>query len=97
MIQMLLSEWIVRIFLLYLFVVGGLVLIRHQQRAVSRPFVFSPVTDIHARWAAHNNWWANSRPIWWDKYPKRDNLGVRIGRGEPSDGEFWRNDNLRYA
>jgi hypothetical protein len=92
MLQMLLSEWIVRIFLLYLFVVGGVALIRRQQKAVAAPFVFFPVSGICDRWAVHSSWCAASRATWWDKYPKRDKCGIRIGCKEPSDGKFWRND-----
>lgn len=98
MIQMLLSEWIVRIFLLYLFVVGGVALIRHQQQAVARPFVVSPVADIHARWAAQRNWCASWRALWWDKYPIRDKLGIQAGPKKWSDDAFRRNsDDFRYA
>lgn len=98
MLQMLLSEWIVRFFLLYLFVVGGVALIRRQQKAVSVPFVFFPVADICERWAVRGSWGSAPRAMWWDKYPKRDKSGIRIGRKEPSDGEFRRhNDDLRYA
>jgi hypothetical protein len=98
MLQMLLSEWIVRFFLLYLFVVGGVALIRHQQQAVARPFVFSPLSDIHARWEARKSWCAASSALGWDKYPTRDKLGIQIRCRERSDGAFWRNsDGLRYA
>jgi hypothetical protein len=98
MLQMLLSEWIVRFFLLYLFVVGGVALIRHQQQAAARPFVFSPVSDIHARWTARKTWCVASRAQCWDKYPIRDKLGIQVGSKERSDGAFRRNgDGLRYA
>lgn len=98
MLQMLLSEWIVRIFLLYLFVVGGVALIRHQQQAMARPFVFSPVSDIHARWEARKVWCTASQATWWDKYCIRDKLGIQNGSTERSDGAFRRNgDGLRYA
>jgi hypothetical protein len=98
MLQMLLSEWIVRIFLLYLFVVGGVALIRRQQKAVSPPFVIFPIADIRDRWAVRGALSAASRAMWWDKYPKRDKDGIRIGRKESSDGTYRRNgDGLTYA
>jgi hypothetical protein len=98
MIQMLLSEWIVRFFLLYLFVVGGVALIRHQQQAVARPFVFSPISNIHVRWEARKAWCVGSRAPWWDQYPIRDKLGIQVGPKKWSDSAFWRNgDGLRYA
>ena len=98
MIQMLLSEWIVRLFLLYLFVVGGVALIRHQQQAAARPFVVSPVSDIHARWAAQKNGCAASPALWWDKYPIRDTLGIQADPKQWSGDAFWRNgDGLRYV
>jgi hypothetical protein len=98
MLQMLLSEWIVRFFLLYLFVVGGVVLIRHQQQAVARRFVFSPVSDIRQRWALRATWSALPRTMWFDKYPARDKSGIRIGYKERNNGEFWRDrDGLKYA
>ena len=98
MLQMLLSEWIVRLFLLYLFVVGGVALIRRQQQAVARPFVFSPLSDIQVRWAAHKSWCAASRALWWDKYPIRDKLSIQIRPKERSDGAFRRKgDGSRYA
>jgi hypothetical protein len=91
MLQMLLSEWIVRFFLLYLFVVGGVALIRRQQKAVSPPFVFFPISDISHRWAIGQSWTATSWAMGWDKYPKRDKSGIKIGRKDPSEGTFWRN------
>ncbi len=98
MLQMLLSEWIVRFFLLYLFVVGGVALIRHQQQAVARRFVFSPVSDIRQRWAALATWSTAPRAMWINKYPARDNSGIRIGHTEKNNGEFWRDrDGLKYA
>lgn len=98
MLQMLLSEWIVRFFLLYLFVIGGVALIRHQQQAVARRFVFSPVSDIRQRWAARATWSTAPRAMWWDKYPTRDHSGIRIGHKKRIGGEFRRDgDALRYA
>ncbi len=92
MLQVLLSEWIVRIFLLYFFVVGGIAIIRHQQQAVSRPFVFFPLNDVRERWAALATWKAAPRARWWDKYCTRDNSGIRIGRKERRKDEFCRHD-----
>jgi hypothetical protein len=98
MLQMLVSEWVVRFFLLYLFVVGGVALIRRQQKAVSPPFVFFPITDIRERWAVRESWSAASPANGWDKYPKRDKSGIRIGRKEPGDGTFWgSSDAFRYT
>ncbi len=95
---MFLSLWIVRIFLLYLFVVGGLALIRRPQRAVSRQFVSSPVSDIRDRWTANATWYAAPCAMGFDKYPKRDNSGIRIGYKERCNVAFWRDgDGLRYA
>ncbi len=98
MLQILLSEWIVRVFLLYLFVAGSLALIRRQRQAVSAPLVSLPGTGICDRWADQWSWCAASHTAWWDKYKIRDKIGIRIGRSERSDGEFWRNgDGLSYA
>jgi len=98
MLQMLLSDWIVRIFLLYLFVVGGLALILHRQPAISRPVVSSPLSDIRDRWAARATWWVASCEMWFAKYPTRDNSGIRIGYNERNNSEFWRDgDGLRYT
>lgn len=98
MLQMLLSEWIVRIFLLYLVVVSGVALIRHQQQAVSRPFFFSPVSDVHERWAALASENATSRAMWWGKYLTRDKSGIRIGNRKRGSGEFRRDgDRMGYA
>jgi hypothetical protein len=91
MLQMLLSEWIVRFFLLYLFVVGGVALIRRQQKAVSPPFAFFPITDIRDRWPVRESWSAAARAKGWVKYPERDKHGIRIGRQQPNDGTFWGN------
>ncbi len=98
MLQMLLSEWIVRFFLLYLFIVGGVGLIRHQQQAVARRFDFSPITDIRDRWAARATWSKAPRTMRFGKDTVRDNSGIRIGRKVHDNGEFWRDNNkLRDA
>jgi hypothetical protein len=96
MLQMLLSDWIVRFFLLYLIVVGGLVFIRRERQTMSASFVCFPFADIHDRWMALET----RRAPWWDKYNQvlRDKHGIRIGLREQSNGKFWRDSGgLNYA
>jgi hypothetical protein len=96
MLQMLLSDWIVRFFLLYLIVVGGLVFIRREKQTISSPFIRLARIDSPDHWPSPGTW----RSLWWDQYNHllRDKNGIRIGSGERGKDWFWRNNNgLRYA
>jgi hypothetical protein len=98
MLQMLLADWIVRFFLLYLIVLGGLVFIRRERQTVVSPFIRLSLADIRERWAIRGAWCAASHGPWWDKYHLRDKHAIRIGLREQSDETFWRNGNgLSYA
>lgn len=98
MIQLILSEWSVRVFLLYLFVAGSVALIRRQRQAVSAPFVFLPVTGISDRLATQWKWSVLARTAAWDHYHLRDKTSIKIGYQEGNDGKFCGNDNgLNYA
>jgi len=98
MLQLLLSDWIVRFFLLYLFVVGGLALIRRQQQAVSSPSLRLPLADIRDRWADREKWRAISHRPWWSLYNIEDKFSIRIGSDRWGDGQFWQRwDRLGYV
>lgn len=98
MLQILLSEWIVRVFLLYLFVACSVALIRHQRQAVSSPLVSRCGVGICDRWADQWSWCAVPRATWGDKYKFKDKNGIRVDRREQSDGKFrCDSDGLSYA
>jgi hypothetical protein len=95
---MLLSDWIVRFFLLYLFVVGGLVFIRRERQTAASPFLRLSLADVREHWAIRETWCAASRMPWWDKYNLKDKNGIRIGLSERTNEAFWRNyDGLSYV
>jgi hypothetical protein len=99
MLQLLLSEWIVRFFLLYLVVAGSVALIRRQQPAECSPFVFLPLDHIREHWAGRGAWCAASHIAWWGQHNLRNPRGIRIGHETQSDDKLlWkRNDGLRYV
>lgn len=97
-IQLILSEWSVRVFLLYLFVVGSVAVIRHQRQVVSVPFVFLPVASICDHLTAQWKWSVPARAPAWDQYHLRDKRSIRIGQRKWSDGKYFGPDKgLSYA
>jgi hypothetical protein len=98
MLQLLLSEWIVRLFLLYLCVAGSVALIRRQRSDECSPFVFLPLDHIRERWAERGTWRAAWHTTWPDQHNLRDKHGIRIDRETRRDGQFWSHyDGLRYV
>lgn len=95
MLQILFSEWIVRIFLAYLLLAGSATLLRRQRPALATPFDFLYLPGISERWAGRWTWCAIPHAArWWDKY------GTRIGSVERSDVRIWKKtkgDGLTYA
>lgn len=79
MLQMILSEWIVRVFLAYLFLVGTVAIIRRERPTLSLPFDFVYLPGIGERWAGRGDWCAVARGNWWNK------CGLRIGYVENRD------------
>jgi hypothetical protein len=94
MLQILFSEWIVRVFLVYLFLVGGAAILRRERPELSLPFDLLCLPIIRERWAGRGEWCAVSPLHWWAKY------GTRTGYVERRDVRLWKKSNgkgLTYA
>jgi hypothetical protein len=94
MLQILLSEWLVRVFLLYLLVVGCAAIVRRERPDLALPFDLLCLPIIRERWAGRRDWCAISAVPWWNKY------GVRVGYVEQRELRLWKKSNgngLRYA
>jgi hypothetical protein len=94
MLQMILSEWIVRVFLAYLLLVGAIALIRRERPTLCLPFDLVCLPGIGERWAGRGEWCAVSRANWWKK------CGLRIGYVERHDTRLCKKSDgngLTYA
>ncbi len=94
MIRILLSEWLVRVFLLYVLIVGCAAIIRRERPDLSLPFDLLCLPIIRERWAGRGEWCAISAVPWWDRF------GVRIGYVDHRDERLWKKSKgkgLRYA
>lgn len=94
MLQILFSEWIVRVFLVYLFLVGGAAILRRERPALTSPFNLLYPPNVYEHWAGRDAWCAVSPLAWWARY------GTRVGYVERRDMRLWKKNNgknLTYA
>jgi hypothetical protein len=94
MLQMIYSDWIVRFFLLYLVLVGGLTLMRRQRPRLSPPFDFLVLTSLNETSTDRGRWCAELRERWLSAY------GTKDAYRPPSESKIRTKidrDDLRYA
>jgi len=94
MLQLLYSDWIVRFFLLYLLLVGGLMLSRRQRHDLPSPFGILALANRNDRWNGPRTWCPNPRTRWSNTYRPR------IGPEEQSERGIRKKldrDELRYG
>ncbi len=94
MLQMIYSDWIVRFFLLYLILVGGLTLLRRQRPRLSSPFDFLVLASLDNPWLGRRTWCAELRERWLSAYGMMD---AYRPQSESKIRTKIDRDDLRYA
>jgi hypothetical protein len=88
MLQLLCSEWIVRLFLAYLLLAGGATLLRRQRPILATPLDLFYLPGRSEAWPG--SWTRYAIPyasMWWQKY------GIRIGSVERNEDRIWKKTN----